>query len=155
MTARSPGDEYLAYADDGSGRENVTMMVQVPASFDREESVHRHCAVVRFARRLWRDRSAGEWGLKKGCAVAYTDKGTGNGAHDLQANTVNLIDGSAREPTKPAKRQLHCVVSPQELADFNAATPNRFAFKHAHSQQNPESEWGRDVLDPSASRSSC
>ncbi len=25
------GEEYLAYADDGSGRKNVTMMVQIPA----------------------------------------------------------------------------------------------------------------------------
>jgi len=33
-----------------------------------------------------------------------------------------------------------------ELAAFNAATPNRFAFKHAHSQQNPEMHWGRNVL---------
>lgn len=28
------GKEYLAYADDGSGRKNVTLMVQIPASFD-------------------------------------------------------------------------------------------------------------------------
>src|SRR3979490_884583 len=31
-------------------------------------------------------------------------------------------------------------------AAFNAATPNRFAFKHAHSQQNPEKDWGENVL---------
>src|SRR5262249_59670302 len=37
-------------------------------------------------------------------------------------------------------------VSPAERAAFNAATPNRFAFKHAHSQQNPEKDWGRSVL---------
>ena len=34
-----------------------------------------------------------------------------------------------------------------ELAAFNAATPNRVAYKHAHSQQNPESAWGRNTLD--------
>src|SRR5262249_57700127 len=33
-----------------------------------------------------------------------------------------------------------------ERASFNAATPNRFAFKHAHSQRNPEKDWGRNVL---------
>ena len=37
--------------------------------------------------------TAGEWGLKKGCTVAYTDKGSGMGFHDLQNNTVNLING--------------------------------------------------------------
>ncbi len=33
-----------------------------------------------------------------------------------------------------------------ERAAFNAATPNRFAFKHAHSQQNPEKDWGKWTL---------
>ncbi|NUN62298.1 MAG: D-(-)-3-hydroxybutyrate oligomer hydrolase, partial [Burkholderiaceae bacterium] len=28
------GTEYIAFADDGSGRQNVTLMVQVPASFN-------------------------------------------------------------------------------------------------------------------------
>ena len=37
--------------------------------------------------------SAGEWGLKRGCAVAYTDKGTGTGFHDLATDTVNLQNG--------------------------------------------------------------
>ena len=35
------GEECLAYADDGSGRKNVTMMVQIPASFDP-----RHACIV-------------------------------------------------------------------------------------------------------------
>ena len=33
-----------------------------------------------------------------------------------------------------------------ELAAFNTATPNRFAVKHAHSQQNPEKDWGKWTL---------
>ncbi len=37
-------------------------------------------------------------------------------------------------------------ISNSQRAAFNAATPNRFAFKHAHSQQNPEQDWGRNVL---------
>ena len=37
-------------------------------------------------------------------------------------------------------------VSDSQRAAFNAATPNRFAFKHAHSQLNPEKDWGRNVL---------
>ncbi|MBC7946107.1 MAG: D-(-)-3-hydroxybutyrate oligomer hydrolase, partial [Burkholderiales bacterium] len=31
-------------------------------------------------------------------------------------------------------------------AEFNAATPNRFAFKHAHSERNPEKDWDKHVL---------
>ena len=33
-----------------------------------------------------------------------------------------------------------------ELAAFNQATSNRFAFKHAHSGRNPEQNWGRHTL---------
>jgi hydroxybutyrate-dimer hydrolase len=33
-----PGCEHLAYADDGSGRQNVTLMVQVPNSFDLDNA---------------------------------------------------------------------------------------------------------------------
>src|SRR5262249_42874742 len=33
-----------------------------------------------------------------------------------------------------------------QRADCHAATPTRFAFKHAHSQQNPEKDWGKNVL---------
>ncbi|MGC2715693.1 MAG: 3-hydroxybutyrate oligomer hydrolase family protein [Pseudolabrys sp.] len=35
-----------------------------------------------------------------------------------------------------------------QRAAFNAATPNRFAFKHAHSHANPENDRGRNVLRP-------
>jgi hydroxybutyrate-dimer hydrolase len=31
---RIAGTEYIAFSDDGTGRKNVTLMVQVPASFD-------------------------------------------------------------------------------------------------------------------------
>ena len=30
------GVEYLAYADDGTGRKNVTLVVQIPANWDRD-----------------------------------------------------------------------------------------------------------------------
>ena len=50
------GTEYLAYADDGTGKKNVTMMVQVPTSFTRRPAVHRDRDVVRLARRLRRHR---------------------------------------------------------------------------------------------------
>jgi hydroxybutyrate-dimer hydrolase len=33
-----------------------------------------------------------------------------------------------------------------ERSAFNAATPNRFAVKHAHSQQNSEKDWGKWTL---------
>ena len=141
------GDEYLAYADQGGGKKNVTMMVQVPASFDPNNP----CIVAgpsSGSRGVYGAiASAGDWGLKHGCAVAYTDKGTGTGFHDLQANTVNLINGLRADADAAGKNSnFTAKLSVAELAAFDSATPNRFAVKHAHSQQNPEKDWGQNVL---------
>src|SRR5260370_21334635 len=73
--------------------QNVTLMVQIPASFDRNNP----CMITATSsgsRGVYRAiGTAGEWGLKHGCVVAYTDKGTGLGVHDLPTNTANRIDG--------------------------------------------------------------
>src|SRR6266511_1558515 len=142
-----PGTECLTYADDGSGRKNVTLMVQVPASFDPS-----HPCIVTGpspgSRGIYGAiATSGEWGLKNGCAVAYTDKGTGVGAHDLQDDTVGLIDGVRESAAFAGKASNFTArISDSERAAFNGETPNRFAFKHAHSEQNPQAEWGVNVL---------
>ena len=140
------GTEYIALSDDGSGRRNVTLMVQLPASFDPANP----CIVTATAsgsRGVYGGISTGEWGLRRGCAVAYTDKGTGAAPHDLAADTVPLVDGT-RTTAAAAGTAAHfnAGLAGAELAAFNAATPNRYAFKHAHSRQNPEKDWGRSTL---------
>ena len=50
------GTEYLAYADDGTGKQNVTMMVQVPTTFNQQPACIVTARLVRLARRLRRDR---------------------------------------------------------------------------------------------------
>jgi hydroxybutyrate-dimer hydrolase len=141
------GEEHIAFADDGSGRQNVTLMVQIPASFDRAN----RCIVTATSsgsRGVYGAiGTAGEWGLKRGCAVAYSDKGTGNGAHDLAANKVNNLFGERVDAAAAGNAsQFTADLSPAALAAFTSAFPNRWAFKHAHSQQNPEADWGRDTL---------
>lgn len=141
------GDEWLAYSDDGSGRQNVTMMVQVPAGFDPKNP----CIVTATSsgsRGVYGAiGTAGEWGLKHNCAVAYTDKGTGMGVHDLQNNTVNLINGARQDAAVASSNSNFTAnLTDAQRAAFNAATPNRLAFKHAHSQQNPEKDWGAFTL---------
>jgi len=141
------GTEYIAYADDGSGSQNVTMMVQVPASFNPASP----CIVTGTSsgsRGVYGAiGSSGEWGLKNGCAVAYTDKGTGMGLHDLQANTVSLQNGSRVEAATAGQGAIFMAsLSDEKRAAFNLATPNRFAIKHAHSRQNPERDWGKFTL---------
>jgi len=141
------GEEHIAYADDGTGKQNVTLMVQIPSTFNPAAA----CIVTATSsgsRGVYGAiGTAGEWGLKHGCAVAYTDKGTGNGAHDLSANAVNIMRGQRTNAATAGKdSQFTADLSASDLAAFNAAFPNRWAWKHAHSQQNPEKDWGRDTL---------
>jgi hydroxybutyrate-dimer hydrolase len=140
------GREFIAYSDDGTGRKNVTLMVQLPATFDPKNP----CIITATSsgsRGVYGAISTGEWGLKRGCAVAYTDKGTGGSPYDVQNDTVALIDGT-RTAASVAGTQAHFrpTISTSERAAFNTATPNRFAFKHANSQQNPEKDWGKYTL---------
>ncbi|MBW7862109.1 MAG: D-(-)-3-hydroxybutyrate oligomer hydrolase [Rhodocyclaceae bacterium] len=145
---RVAGTEYIALADDGSGRKNVTLMVQVPHHFDKANA----CIVTGTSsgsRGIYGAiGSAGEWGLKRGCAVAYTDKGTGNGLHDLMSDSVNRVDGVfGSAAAAGASSVFRADLSAGGLAAFNVAFPNRVAYKHAHSQRNPEKDWGLDTLN--------
>jgi hydroxybutyrate-dimer hydrolase len=141
------GEEHLVFADDGTGAQNVTLMVQIPGSFNLDSP----CIVTATSsgsRGVYGAiGTAGEWGLKHGCAVAYTDKGTGNGGHDLVANTVTVLQGTRVAAASAGTGSIFTAnLSAADLAAYNAAFPNRWAYKHAHSQQNPEKDWGRDTL---------
>jgi hydroxybutyrate-dimer hydrolase len=141
------GCEQIAYADDGSGKKNVTLMVQIPASFDSR----RACIVTAHSsgsRGVYGAIGAsGEWGLKHGCVVAFNDKGTGNGLHDLETNVVGLIDGThTTANVAGANSHFTASLTNADRLAYDAAFPNRVAFKHAHSQQNPEQDWGTNTL---------
>lgn len=140
------GVEYMAFSDDGSGRQNVTMLVQIPATFDTSKP----CLVTATSsgsRGIYGAISTGEWGLKRGCAVAYTDKGTGAAPHDLDTNTVPLIDGTRTTRVQAGNNaQFSVPDAPILVSAFEQRAPHRLAFKHAHSQRNPEKDWGTFTL---------
>ena len=141
------GSEYIAYADDGTGKKNVTLMVQVPASFDPD-----HACIVTGTSSGSRGiygaiGSSGEWGLKKGCAVAYADKGSGTGLYVFEDDSVNLQNGLRAGRVAAGKNALFAPdLSDAERLAWTGTNPNRIAFKHAHSQQNPEKDWGKVTL---------
>lgn len=142
------GTELLAYADDGTGKKNVTLMVQIPASFDKANP----CIITApssGSRGVYGAiGSAGDWGLKHNCAVAYTDAGKGTGYQDLVADKVNLIDGQLVARADAGKlAHFATELTGDALTAFNTAFPNRIAYKHFFSQQNPEKDWGKNVLD--------
>jgi hydroxybutyrate-dimer hydrolase len=141
------GDEILAFADDGGGRQNVAMLLQIPANLSTE----RRCLIaipVNGSASLFRDIvDFGYWGLRHQCAVVYNDKGHGNGFHLLETDSVNSIDGrqaAAQEagPTAHFRADLDEAARASFLKDW----PHRVAFKAAHSKQNPEKDWGTDLL---------
>lgn len=142
-----PGLEYTGVLDDGSGRKRVTMVVQVPDSFD----VNNPCVVIgpsSGSRGVYGAiGSASDWGLKRGCAVALTDAGKGMGLHDLGDDSVHRIDGTRASRTAAGTlANFAANLSDAVRTAFNTAFPNRVALKHAHSQLNPEKDWGNDTL---------
>ncbi|HZT54586.1 MAG TPA: 3-hydroxybutyrate oligomer hydrolase family protein [Burkholderiaceae bacterium] len=142
-----PGREYVATLDDGSGSKRVVIAVQIPDSFD----THAPCIVLgpsSGSRGVYGAvATAGDWGLKHGCAVALTDAGKGVGLYDLSDDTVNKIDGTRATRTAAGVLSFFAAnLSDAVRAAYNAAFPNRVALKQVHSQLNPEKDWGNDTL---------
>ncbi len=139
------GEEFLAFIDAGNDQAPVTVMVQIPHHFDPDQP----CMVTApssGSRGVYGAiGTAGEWGLKKGCAVVYTDKGTGTGSFNLETGAAQRIDGSLSSDPE-VDVQFRANLDEAGRAAFNAAYPNRVAFKHAHSGSNPEADWGQHVL---------
>ncbi len=142
-----PGKEYVGSLDDGSGNKKVVVAVQIPAGFD----VNNPCIVAgpsSGSRGVYGAiATAGEWGLKHACAVTLTDAGKGVGLYDPADDTVNKVDGTrATRSAAGALSLFAAAIADNVRALFNTAYPNRLAIKHAHSQMNPEKDWGTDTL---------
>ncbi len=142
-----PGREYVAVLDDGSGRKRTVIAVQVPDSFNQANP----CVVLGASsgsRGVYGAiGTAGEWGLKKGCAVALTDAGKGVGLYNMMDDTVHKVDGTRATRTAAGPLNFFAAnITDAARAAYNALFPNRLALKQVHSQQNPEKDWGNDTL---------
>lgn len=132
-TAAVPGREYQALATLPGTRTPHRVLLQAPDAFD----AGKRCLVVTASsgsRGIYGSIAvAGAWGLPRGCAVAYTDKGAGTDYFDFAARDGVGLDGMRA----PAGGTL--AFEPQD------ASSSGIAFKHAHSRENPEADWGRHV----------
>ncbi len=130
-----PGREFSAYATVPGARHPHRVLVQLPDQFDRQ----RRCVVVAAAsgsRGVYGGIAvAAPWALPKGCAVVYTDKGAGSDYVDLASG-----DGVQADGTRAALTSAGIAFVPDA-----ASGAAGMAFKHAHSQDNPEADWGRHV----------
>ena len=92
--AAVPGREFHAYARVAGAKQPHRVMVQLPDAFDPA----RPCVVVTASsgsRGIYGAIAvAGAWGLPKGCAVAYTDKGAGSDYFDLDAQQGVRAEGT-------------------------------------------------------------
>ncbi len=133
-TAAVPGIEFHALATVPGASQPHRVMVQVPDGFDAA----RRCLVVTASsgsRGIYGSIAvAGAWALPKGCAVAYTDKGAGTDYFDLDAKMGFAIDGGGQPGDGPLA-----------FAPPAGNGGRGVAFKHAHSRDNPEADWGRHV----------
>ncbi|WP_218185531.1 D-(-)-3-hydroxybutyrate oligomer hydrolase, partial [Stenotrophomonas pictorum] len=131
-----PGREYSAYARLPDARQPHRVLAQVPDNFN----LSKRCVLVAPAsgsRGIYGAVSvAAAWGLPKGCAVVYTDKGAGSDYYDLDAQIGVRANGTVGALGEAA-----------DLAFVPDAPVNAsgVAFKHAHSKDNPEADWGRHV----------
>lgn len=131
-----PGREYQAFAWLPGARSPHRVLLQLPDAFD----TRRRCLVVAASsgsRGIYGAIAlAGAWGLPRGCAVAYTDKGTGAGYFDYADDSGVALDGT----------RAHRGETTLEFEPPPAPRETGIAVKHAHSGDNPEADWGRHVL---------
>ena len=128
--ANVPGREYASLAFVPGARHPHRVVAQVPDGFDQGK----RCLVVTVAsgsRGVYGAMAVGAaWGLPRGCAVVHTDKAAGSDYFDLDAGLGVTVDGLVGKPD-------------DGLAFTPATTTGQgVAVKHAHSQDNPEADWG-------------
>lgn len=116
-----PGREFHGGATVPGAQHPHRLLLQLPDAFDRE----RPCLLVTASsgsRGVYGAIAlAGGWGLPRGCAVAYTDKGAGTDWRRVEAK-----DGGG------------------------ASAVDTVFVPHAHSGDHPEADWGRHVLQAAA-----
>lgn len=131
-----PGREFMAFARLAGANASHRVLVQVPDAFDRTK----RCLVVTASpgtRGIYGSIAvAGAWGLPRGCAVAYTDKGAGSGYFDSADGSGVALDGTRAKAGE----------APLEFEPAGLTAEAGIAVKHAHSGDNPEADWGRHVL---------
>ncbi|GHB94781.1 D-(-)-3-hydroxybutyrate oligomer hydrolase [Thermomonas carbonis] len=130
--ASVPGREFSAFATLPGASQTHRVLLQLPDDFDTAK----RCVVVAASsgsRGIYGAIAvAGAWGLPRGCAVVYTDKSAGTDYFDADAGQG--IDAAGQVAGADAA-----------LAFKPLAAASGIAYKHAHSQDNPEADWGRHV----------
>lgn len=136
-----PGREYQAFARLSGARQPHRLLAQVPDGFDPRQ----RCLVVSpvsGSRGIYGAIGVGgAWGLPRGCAVVYTDKGAGTGFFDLSSDEGVALDGR-----RAVRGSAALEFAPPLGSDGFERDWLGVAIKHAHSGDHPEAGWGMHTL---------
>lgn len=131
-----PGREFSAFAKLPGAHHTHRILCQIPDDFNAKA----RCLVVApssGSRGVYGPIGlAGAWGFAKGCAVVYTDKGTGSGYFDCATGTGVALDGTRARAGSSTLEFEPAIYGPDD----------GIATKHAHSGDAPEAHWGSHVL---------
>lgn len=131
------GREYHAFAHLPGLRCSHRVMLQLPDHFNPKK----RCLVVSASpgsRGIYGAIAlAGAWGLPRGLAVAYTDKGAGSGYFDATNGSGVRLDG-----TRGSMEE-----GPLEFVPPHYSQDSGIGIKFTHSGDHPESHWGDYVLE--------
>lgn len=142
---RVPGVEYLLAVRTPEGESTTTVLLQIPSHFDPKNPCLLAVASSGSRGVYGALPTAAEWGLKRGCAVVHTDKGTGMGVWDVDRGRGYRIDGTLTDdPSDPLITFAPPVL--EGLDEVKSDAPHSMLFKHAHSGLNPEADWGVYLL---------
>lgn len=129
------GREFHSLTRVPGAKQPHRVLLQLPDAFD----LAKRCVVVSASsgsRGIYGAIAlAGAWGLPRGCAVAYTDKGAGTGYVDTGSAHPFAFDGT----------QLASAPAEFSVEPFQGEGIAPIAIKHAHSGDNPEADWGIHV----------
>jgi hydroxybutyrate-dimer hydrolase len=140
---RIAGVEYLFGIRTPDGCGITVAMLQIPRNFDASNPCVLAVASSGSRNIYGALPTAAEWGLRNGCAVIHTDKGTGSGIFDVDRGIGMRIDGTLTGPDDPL---ITYAVSGESAQAIKSQRPHSLAFKHSHSQLNIEAHWGEYLL---------
>lgn len=128
-----PGREFASFRTVARARFPHRVLAQIPDNFD----IDKPCLIVTASsgsRGIYGAiGSVGDYALRRGCAVVYTDKGAGTDWFNPRMALGTGLDGTLAEGAA-------------SLFQPDATATDFVAIKHAHSQDLPEADWGQHVL---------
>ncbi|MGE0583347.1 MAG: 3-hydroxybutyrate oligomer hydrolase family protein [Steroidobacteraceae bacterium] len=136
-----PGIELLVGLHSKAGPS--TALLQIPRGFDAGKPCLIAVASSGSRGIYGALPTAGGWGLRRGCAVVHTDKGTGSGIFDVASGRGLRIDGTVGSADDPL---LSFLPDATAVAKLKVQRPDAVLFRHANSGLDVEAHWGEYLL---------